>query len=76
MVTTVVDLDQRAAHQRGEMVQGVMADAFGMVVTRTRGVFAIGDSAYGFVTEHWEPDTGRFTAYGVEVERSDVESPA
>jgi hypothetical protein len=47
------------------------ADAFGLLVTRTTGVFALGDGAYGFVTEHREPDSGRTTVYAVEVERSD-----
>ncbi|WP_157041604.1 nuclear transport factor 2 family protein [Nitriliruptor alkaliphilus] len=47
------------------------ADSFGSVVTRTTGVFAIGNGAYGFVTEHRAPDSDRSTAYTVEVERSD-----
>ncbi len=45
------------------------ADAFGLVITRTSGVFAIGDGAYVFVTEHTEPDSGRSTGYVVEIER-------
>jgi hypothetical protein len=45
------------------------ADAFGLVVTRTSGVFAIGDGAYVFVIEHTEPDSGRSTGYVVEIER-------
>ena len=45
------------------------ADAFGLVVTRTFGVFAIGDDAYEFVSEHREPDSGRSTRYFVEIER-------
>jgi hypothetical protein len=46
------------------------ANAFGSVVTRTSGVFAIGDGAYRFLTEHREPDSGRSTSYAVEVEMS------
>ena len=46
------------------------ADAFGLVVTRTSGVFATGDGAYVFVTEHRDPDSGHSTGYVVEVERS------
>lgn len=46
------------------------ADAFGFVVTRTSGVFTIGDGVYGFVSEHTEPDSGRSTAYSVEIERA------
>jgi len=46
------------------------ADAFGLVVTRTSGVFAIDDGAYGLVTEYREPDSGRSTTYAVEIERS------
>jgi hypothetical protein len=46
------------------------ADAFGSVVTRTSGVFAIGDGAYVFVTEHRDPDSGHSTGYVVEIERS------
>lgn len=45
------------------------ADAFGLVVTRTSGLFAIGDGAYEFVSEHREPDSGRSTRYFVEIER-------
>lgn len=46
------------------------ADAFGLVMTRTSGVFAVGDGSYGFVTEHREPDSGRATGYVVEIERT------
>jgi hypothetical protein len=46
------------------------ADSFGLVVTRTSGVFAIGDGAYVFVTEHRDPDSGHSTGYVVEIERS------
>jgi hypothetical protein len=46
------------------------AEGFGLVVTRASGVFAIGDGAYGFATEYREPDSGRSTAYAVEVVRS------
>lgn len=46
------------------------ADAFGVTVARTTGVFAIGDDAYGFATEHSDPDTGVSTAYSVEIETS------
>jgi hypothetical protein len=45
------------------------ADAFGLVVTRTSGVFAIGGGAYGFFSEHREPDSGLSTVYVVEIER-------
>ncbi len=45
------------------------ADAFGVAVTRTTGVFAIGDEAPVFVTEHKQP-AGLSTAYVVEVEIS------
>jgi hypothetical protein len=46
------------------------ADAFGLALTRTSGVFAIGDGAYGFVTEYGDAESGRSTAYAVEVEMS------
>lgn len=46
------------------------ADAFGLVVTRTSGVFAVGDGAYVFATEHKDPDSGHSTGYVVEIERS------
>ncbi len=45
------------------------ANAFGVAVTRTTGVFAIGDEAPVFVTEHRQP-AGLSTAYVVEVEIS------
>jgi hypothetical protein len=46
------------------------ADAFGLVATRTSGVFATGGGAFGFVMEYLEPDSGLSTSYTVEVERS------
>jgi hypothetical protein len=45
------------------------ADAFGVAVTRTTGVFAIGDDAAVFVTEHRQP-AGLSAAYVVDVEIS------
>jgi hypothetical protein len=45
------------------------ADAFGLVVTRTSGVFAIGDGAYEFVSEYRNPDSGLSTGYVVVIER-------
>ena len=45
------------------------ADAFGLVVTRTSGVFAIGDGAYEFVSEYRDPDSGLSTGYVVVIER-------
>lgn len=47
------------------------AESFGVVVTRTSGVFATGDDTYGFVTEHQAPGSGQSTTYRVEVERSE-----
>lgn len=46
------------------------ADAFGFVITRTSGVFTIGDATYGFAAERTEPDSGRSSAYSVEIQRS------
>lgn len=46
------------------------AEAFGSSVTRTTGVFALGDSAAGFVTVRTEPDSALSTEYAVEVEVS------
>ena len=45
------------------------ADAFGVVVTRTTGVFAIGDDPAVFVTEHRQP-AGLSATYVVDVEIS------
>jgi hypothetical protein len=46
------------------------AEAFGSVVTRATGVFALDGGAAGFVTEHKEPQSDHSTAYAVEVEVS------
>ncbi len=48
-------------------------DAFGFTVTRATGVFEIGEGVYGFVTEHTERDSGRSTAYAVEVDMPGVQ---
>lgn len=46
------------------------AEAFGETAERATGVFLIGDNRYGYVAEYTEPDSGRSTAYGVEIEMS------
>ncbi len=58
----------------GEEVEGAQAaerwaDEFGSAITRTTGVFAVGDGPAVFVTERREP-AGRSTAHLVEVEMS------
>ena len=44
------------------------ADGFGFTVTRASHVFEIGDGVYAFASEHTERDSGRSTAYTVEIE--------
>ena len=44
------------------------ADGFGFTASRVSEVFEIGDGVFAFVGEHTERDSGRATAYSVEVE--------